>query len=313
MGTRGTIIWLDNDKGDCSYIQEINGDMGPDFGRGPLAISLFETAKTRKQFVEKGLQILCDVGYVNKDDLTEEDRDAEMWIKRGNLITRGFHNIKKKGQVGTYYQNWNSDYLYVINMTGKDFETKDYDGKPAKIENGYINIFDFGKFHGKIPIVTEKEEKTDMKKTTVKKAAKEYEPPVITLKEAVKEYDIKITKDDLTVVDSLQTILTSGVDEVTLSYDKKHDAATVKGNYKSVTCTNVKVKKISNKGNMNENISDTKAHIECSHWMFPCPDYKYSNIKRNLERAICAILEIGTCEVASFSTDIVEFEDANRK
>ena len=47
-----------------------------------------------------------------------------------------------------------------------------------------------------------------------------------------------------------------------------------------------KVKKISNKGNMCDNIADTKLHIQCSHWMFPCPDYKYENIKRNLEKSI---------------------------
>lgn len=138
------------------------------------------------------------------------------------------------------------------------------------------------------------------------KAKADYTPPVLPLKEVAKEYEIKFTKDDMTVVESIRNILDSGVPEVTVKTDKNGNVK-VEGDYKSITCTDVKVKKISNKGNMNDSIADTKLHIQCSHWMFPCPDYKYDNIKRNLENAICAILDIGTCEVESFHTDIVDY------
>ena len=137
--------------------------------------------------------------------------------------------------------------------------------------------------------------------------AKDYTPPVISLEEACKEYEIKITKDDLLTIDNIQGILGSGVNEVTLVFSKEKNRLEVKGDFKSVTCTNVKVKTISNPGNLFDNLEDTKIHIQCSHWMFPCPNYNHDTIKRNLERAICAIMEIGRCEVESFSTGIVNY------
>ena len=135
--------------------------------------------------------------------------------------------------------------------------------------------------------------------------------PVVSLANAVKEHGIRITKEDIVAIDSIVNILDSGTPEVVLRYSKEKDRVEVTGDYKTVSCTNVKVKKISNKGNMCDNIADTKLHIQCSHWMFPCPDYKYENIKRNLEKSICAILDIGTCEVESFQSEIIEYPTVN--
>ncbi len=137
--------------------------------------------------------------------------------------------------------------------------------------------------------------------------------PVVSLADAAKEHGIRITKEDIVTIDSIMNILDAGTPEVVLSYSKDKDRVEVTGNYKSVSCTNVKVKKISNKGNMCDNIADTKLHIQCSHWMFPCPDYKYENIKRNLEKSICAILDIGTCEVESFQSGIIDYTSVEEK
>ncbi len=139
------------------------------------------------------------------------------------------------------------------------------------------------------------------------------EPQVVSLADAVKKNGIKITKKDILTIDSILNILDAGTPEVVLRFSKDKNRVDVTGDYKSVSCTNVKVKKISNKGNMCDSIADTKLHIQCSHWMFPCPDYNYENIKRNLEKSICAILDIGTCEVESFQSGIIEYSPMEEK
>lgn len=127
------------------------------------------------------------------------------------------------------------------------------------------------------------------------------------LNDIVKTTEIVFTQNDLQVLNNLQGILSSGVESISLKCDSTGKII-MDGDFKSITCTNVKVKKISNKGNICENIADTKAHIQCSHWLFPCPNYKYSIIKKNLEIAIENILNISQVEVESFSTNIVEYE-----
>lgn len=137
-----------------------------------------------------------------------------------------------------------------------------------------------------------------------------YAPPKIDLKTAVEEYEIEFTKDNCSTLYQLINILESGVDKVSL---KINDSGIIEatGNFKSIHCNNVKIKSISDKG-ICESKTDAKFRIETAFWSFPCPDYKYSNIKRNLERAICEILHIQNCEIKSFLTEIVEY-DSNEK
>lgn len=297
--TRGRLIWIADEKGNCLHTQEFNGDFGPDQSNGRLAISKLKTCKTFEQFSEAALCFLKLFGY--DEDFEDYQLKNNEFLGGCNLIKTDFHNEPGRDGVGTYYWNWHADFLYIVNVCGKDIETKDFDNEPISLENGYLTILDFGKSKDQIQIVDEVPVTEEINKMEDK-----YEPPVKTLKEVVEEYEIKFTKDDLLTIDNLQGVLDSGVEECTLWYDKDKDAVTVQGKFKSVACTNVKVKKISNKGNICDNIPETKLHIQCSHWLFPCPDYRRSNIKRNLERAICAILDIGSCEVESFSTGIVE-------
>lgn len=307
MGTCGRLLWMDDTDGNCSYTVEVHNDMGPDQPLGRMALSMLKTCKTREQFADITLKFLKRAGYIDEDELEVNCISDTPWLRHANLVRTSFYNAKRaEDGIGTYFYNWNSDFLYIVNMTGTDIETFDYNNNSVKIQNGYLNVLDFGKIDHTIPIVDEvsvPEEKENTMKNT------ESEMPVVTLSDITKKYGIKITKEDFTTVESIENILASGVNEVTLCYDKDRERVTVQGDYKSVTCTNVKVKSISNKGNMNDSISDTKLHIQCSHWMFPCPDYKYSSIKRNLETAICKILGIGECEVESFNTGIVEFDE----
>lgn len=144
-----------------------------------------------------------------------------------------------------------------------------------------------------------------MKKVSKLSNKLKYTAPKISLAEAVKEYEIEISKNNLTVIDQIRDILDSGVESVSIVKGKK--GIEVKGDYKTIQCQNVKVEKINGKSYF-DNITQCKLHIECSTWCFPSPDYKYSNIKRNLEKAISSILGIYEVKVKSFSTGIVEYD-----
>ena len=299
---RGTLILIENANGDCLVSPQFNGGMSPYrhglYAAGKLIVDKFPFKEVVAEFVE-----MYNKNYYqfSKDYIKNHD-----FIKKRNLVATDFHNEMGTDGYETYYKHWNSDYLYILNPLDVDIETKDFNNKELKLKANGLTTLHYGKKckNPKLSDYGKKDEESSMSKL-----ANKYDPPVITLKEAVKEYEIKITKKDLLTIENLYGVMSSGVEECTLWYDKDKDRIDVNGNFKSVTCTNVVVKSISNKGNICDSIANTKAHIQCSHWMFPCPDYKYSNIKRNLERAICAILDIGTCEVKSFSTNIVEFDE----
>lgn len=132
----------------------------------------------------------------------------------------------------------------------------------------------------------------------------------MSLKDIVNKYEIEITKDDLTLMDSIKTVLESGVDKLTLKISNNTGNVMVNDDcFKSISCNCVKVKKISDVGNFPGTKTEAKLQIETSSWHFPCPDYKYSNIKRNLEKAIEEVMHINEVEVKSFSTGIVEYDD----
>lgn len=138
----------------------------------------------------------------------------------------------------------------------------------------------------------------------------EFTPVKMPLKDVVSEYEIEITKDDLTLMDSIKTVLESGVDKLTLKISKRSGDIIVNDEcFKSISCNCVKVKKISDAGNFPGTKTEAKLQIETSSWHFPCPDYKYSNIKRNLEKAIEEVMHINEVEVKSFSTGIVEYDE----
>ena len=316
--TRGKIIWLLNDQGDCVYVQEVNGDMGPDQSVGELAINEFKTCKTLDDFKEVACYFLRTIGYM--EDYDEDGVANGDYLHKSNIIEKNFHNFKEENGIGSYYNRWNSDYLYILNMTGKDVETRDYDDEPLTITNGNINIIDFGKkkdadipIVDEIPVNSQKEENMEKNEESgISKVAEGYVPVKMPLKEVVKEYAVEITKDDILLIDSLRDVLDSGVEKVTLTISDRTGKVIIDDNcYKGIMCQCVKVAKISDKGQFDTK-TEAKLHIETSSWHFPCPDYKYSNIKRNLEKAICVICGIKDVEVKSFSTGIVEFDDADR-
>jgi len=134
----------------------------------------------------------------------------------------------------------------------------------------------------------------------------------ITLKELVAKQPVELMNDEdtLTLVHSILDVLESGVEKITLKVSDRGDRVVVDDNcFKSISCDNVQVAKISDKGQYDSK-ADAKACISASSWHFPCPDYKYSNIKRNLERCISAISGIREVEVKSFMTGIVEYDEA---
>lgn len=54
---------------------------------------------------------------------------------------------------------------------------------------------------------------------------------------------------------------------------------------------------------------DQKFQIECGTWLFPCPSYRYSDIKSHLEGAIKDVLHLeNEVEVLDFMTNIVSFD-----
>ena len=132
----------------------------------------------------------------------------------------------------------------------------------------------------------------------------------MTLLEAVREQPIEISAgmESEALAASILDILRSGVKTIRLVPTEKGDKVEVDPTcYKSITCTCVKLKTLSDRGDFGTK-SEARLNIECSTWMFPCPDYNYTNIKRNLERAICAIHHIRHVEVKSFNTGILEYD-----
>ena len=134
-------------------------------------------------------------------------------------------------------------------------------------------------------------------------------PNTVSLEEAVRRHPIEIVKnyDNSSLISSIDNILDSGVDRIILKISNKTGKVEVDENcYKSIVCSNVKVGKLKNKGNYATK-SEARSCIETSYWHFPCPDYKYENIKRNLEKAIFSVANIDA-EVKSFNTGIVEYD-----
>lgn len=135
---------------------------------------------------------------------------------------------------------------------------------------------------------------------------KKEKKPSRTIKSAVKERPITLTQEDLVLANSIVDVLESGVKGVKLVMDHMGRVTVDPECYKSVACRCVRVKKISDGGDTGSK-TVAKVQILCSQWVFPCPDYKYETIKRNLEHAICSILHIREVEVESFTTDIMEY------
>jgi len=151
-----------------------------------------------------------------------------------------------------------------------------------------------------------------MAESSIKKLAKDYIPPKPSLKDVVREYEVEIENnhDTLNLLHSIIDVLESGVEKLTLKISDKYDRVTVNEDcFKAISCNCVKIAKIHNKGQFASK-TDAKVHIETSYWNFPCPDYKYSNIKKNLEKSIYAITGCDV-EVKSFLTGIVEYGEAD--
>ena len=150
---------------------------------------------------------------------------------------------------------------------------------------------------------------TTKKISALKRMAKDYKRPKASLQSVVEEYEVEITDNDLDLLHGICDTLRSGVKALTLQikeYGGKRRVVINSDCYKAIECRCVKVAKVYTKGQYDTK-ADAKLHIETSSWHFPCPDYKYSNIKRNLERSIMAITGCDV-EVEWFSTGIVQYD-----
>lgn len=309
------LLWVTDANGNCVHTEEFNGDMGVGQTAGDVAVVKLIECHTLDDFKKVALHFINLFGY---DDFTDDEIAGGEYLCHGNIVSEEFHNVRESDGVGRYYRNWSSDYLYIANTCGSDIIVKDYDGHDAVVRNGFLNIFFFGKKQDEIGMRKQSEtaqcepRKKSMKDADVR-LAESYAPVPATIEEVSKEYSIELVNDVYTMalIHSLEDIFDSGVQKVRIKISERTGRAVVDEDcYKSIGCQCVKVKKISDKGQF-ESKSDARLHIETSLWHFPCPDYKYSSIKSNLEKAICALTGIREVEVSSFSTGIVEHDEGD--
>ena len=135
--TRGKLIYLLNENGDCIVSQEFNGDMGDDMECGQMALRKLKSCESEEQFRLIVLDFIKEFDYT--DDWTSEQLNRGDVVFKKNLIDKPFSNTDGNN----YFDNWFSDYLYILNNTGSTVVTKDYDGKDLEIGAG-ITVLDFG-------------------------------------------------------------------------------------------------------------------------------------------------------------------------
>ena len=278
--TRGRFVWILNAEGDCLVSPEFNGNMAPTMKSGEIAVNLLKQCGTEERFSEITKQFIYDFKFESKYD--EEQLNTNGFLRRENIVKTDFRNVPSENCVGTYFENWSSDYVYIVNCTGSEIKIKNHENKWDSITADHLNVFKFG-MHSEDELPT-------------------------TLKNTLEKHHIIITKDDLTLIYSIKDVLESGVESINLKLSGANGIPIVDGKcFKSIGCNCVKVAKISDKGQYDSK-SEARIRIETSDWHFPCPDYKYSNIKRNLERCIREITGIQEVEVKSFNTGIIEYD-----
>ena len=132
--TRGKLVYITNDKGDSLCSPEFNGDMGSDMVCGQLAIERLKNCNDVDSFKDIVINFLKEYGY--EDEYSEEEMKEEKFLYDINVVARNFEQ-------STYFDWWFSDYLYILNKTDSDIETRDYHGKKIQLKPG-LTVLCFG-------------------------------------------------------------------------------------------------------------------------------------------------------------------------
>ena len=162
--TQGKFIFILNSNGDSLVTPSFNGDMYMNGRRGLEAIELLKRCKNIKDFEATALHFVklykLDANY---SDEQLEERD---FLSRENIVITDFtYDAPSNGR--DYLKNWFSDFLYVLNVSGFDVETKIREnecdtagaGENAFLnwtfKNGTLTVLDFGRVCSTISCVDE--------------------------------------------------------------------------------------------------------------------------------------------------------------
>ena len=134
-----------DEKGNCLVSPEFNGDMGDEMSSGELAIFKLRHCFSEDEFREIVLDFIREYGY--EDEYDSETLASGTFVRPQNIVEDTFQNIN-----GSYFDNWFSDYLYVVNDTDADISTKDYNGADIVLKAGHLTVLDFGEFVRDLPL-----------------------------------------------------------------------------------------------------------------------------------------------------------------
>lgn len=132
--TRGKLIYVTDPSGSCLVSPEFNGDMGTEMSCGRKAIEKLNCCDNLEKFKEIVIYFLKDFDYI--DEYTAEDIENGSYVRERDLSV-GFER-------GTYFENWFSDYLYIVNNTDQDITVNDYEGNEVVIAAHQLTVMDFG-------------------------------------------------------------------------------------------------------------------------------------------------------------------------
>jgi len=132
--TRGKLIYVTEPSGGCLVSPEFNGDMGTDMSCGEMAIKELKHCDSVEKFKGIVIGFLKEFDYI--DEYTAEDIENGSYVYKDDLSV-GFER-------STYFDNWFSDYLYIVNNTDQDITVNDYEGKEVVIAAHQLTVMDFG-------------------------------------------------------------------------------------------------------------------------------------------------------------------------
>lgn len=137
--TRGKLVLITGENGNCIVSPEFNGDMYYEKGSpGKKAYDLLKRGdcSNKERFREIVLEFLRDYKYI--EEYTDEEIKDLVFIRNRNVVEHNFNQSR-------YFEHWFSDYIYVKNISGSDVKTTDYNGDELTIENGETMILHFGR------------------------------------------------------------------------------------------------------------------------------------------------------------------------
>ena len=145
--TKGKLIWIMDETGNCLVSPEFTCDMGTDQVCGELAIAKLSHCLTFEQFDDVVCNFARKFGY----DFTDLEIENVEHLRAKNLIEKSFSNVGEDD----YYEHWFSDYLYVVNCTNSQIVTKDFNGDELVLESGTLTVLRFGRAISKFKITKE--------------------------------------------------------------------------------------------------------------------------------------------------------------